>query len=244
MRGANGIQAILDHRSREFRFIAVATEMPEVHVLKVRRNQFRQDIGCRFVAEMPVAAHDPLLDAPRAAEIVLQQFHVVVCFLDQNIGSANPFHHQFRGVPQVGEETNAATIRVQHKTDGIISVMRNRERFDSDVAEFECGTRVEETKIEAGIFELQFDCFLGEAIAVNGNGQFVAECAEAVGVVGMFVRKKNAAETFGRATDLGETFADLFGAETGIDQEPGAAGLEVGAIAIGTAAENRELNRD
>ena len=183
-------------------------------------------------------------NAPRAAEIVLQQFHVVVCFQDQNIGSANPFHHQFRGVPQVGEETNAATIRVQHKTDGIISVMRNRERFDSDVAKLKRCTGVEETKIEAGIFKLQFDRFLGEAIAVNGNRQFVAERAETVGVIGMFVREQNTAETFRRATNLREPFADLFGTESGIDQETGVAGLEVGAIAVGTTAKDRELNRD
>ena len=122
--------------------------------------------------------------------------------------------------------------------------MRDGESFHRDFAKFKGGAGVEETKIEASVFELQFDRFLGEAIAVNGNRQFVAERTESVGVIGMFVREKDAAETFGGATDLGEAFSDLFGAETRIDQETGVAGLEVGAIAIGTTAENRELNRD
>ena len=122
--------------------------------------------------------------------------------------------------------------------------MRDGKCFHRDFAEFKGGAGVEETKIEAGCLELEFDCFLGEAIAVNGNGQFVAECAETVGVISMFVREENTAKTFRGATDLGETFADLFGTKTGVDQEPGVAGLEVGAIAVGTTAKDRELNRD
>ena len=122
--------------------------------------------------------------------------------------------------------------------------MRDGECFHRDFAEFKSSAGVEETKIEPSGLELEFDRLLGEAIAVNGDGQFVAERTEAVGVVGMFVREENAAQTFGCATDLREAFADLFGTETGIDQETGVAGLEVGAIAVGTTAENRELNRD
>jgi len=63
-------------------------------------------------------------------------------------------------------------------------------------------------------------------------------------VVGVLVREENAAESFGRAADLGETFANLFRAEPGIDQEARVTALEIGAIAIGTAAQDRELNRN
>ena len=122
--------------------------------------------------------------------------------------------------------------------------MRDGKCFHRDFAEFKGRAGVEEAKIESGAFELEFDCFLGETIAVNGDGQFVAERAETVRVISMFVREENAAKTFGRATDLGEAFADLFGTKTGVDQEPSVAGLEVGAIAVGTTAKDRELNRD
>ena len=88
---------------------------------------------------------------------------------------------------------------------------------------------------------MKFNRFLGETIAENGNGQFIAKSAETIGVVGVFVREENAAEPFGSAADLSEAFADLFGAKTGIDQEAGFSIFQVGAIAIGTTAEDREL---
>ena len=244
MRGSNGIEALLNDGAGEFGFVAVAAEVAEVNMLKIGGNEFSKDGGGGFVAEMAVATHDALFDAPRTAEVILQQLHIVVGFENQDVGSADSLHNELGGVPEVGEETDATAVGAEHEADGIVGIVRDGKCFHRDFAEIEGCAGVEEAEIEAGVFELEFDRFLGEAIAVNGDGQFVAERAEAVGVVGMFVREENAAETFGRATDLGEAFADLFRAETGIDQETRAAGFEIGAIAVGTAAENRELNRD
>ena len=55
-------------------------------------------------------------------------------------------------------------------------------------------------------------------------------------MIGMFVREKNAVEIFGRATNGSEAFADLAAGKAGVDQQPGFAGFEIGAIAAGTAA--------
>ena len=101
MGGADGIEAILNHGSGELGFVAVAAEMAEVNVLKIRGNKIGEDRGGGFVAEMSVPTHDALLDAPRAAEIVLQQFHVVVRFENQDVGGADPFHDEFCCVAEV-----------------------------------------------------------------------------------------------------------------------------------------------
>ena len=61
-------------------------------------------------------------------------------------------------------------------------------------------------------------------------------------MIGMFVREENAAESFGRAANLGEPFPNLAGAETGINQQARVATFEVSTITIRTAAQDRELN--
>jgi hypothetical protein len=146
-------------------------------------------------------------------------------------------------VTEIGEEADFAAVGAKHEANGIVGIVGNGKRFNANLADFESGTGAEKAQMEFGGFKLKFDRFLGEAIAENGDGKLVAESAEAVGMVGMFVSKENAAETFGSPTDLRETFANLFGAETGIDEKTGIAILEVGAIAVGAAAKDRELNR-
>ena len=232
MRSPDGIETILNNGAGQFGFVAVPAQMPEVNMLKIGGNKFGKHGSGGFVAEVPMATHDPLFDAPGAADIVLKQFHVVVRFEDQDIGSANTFHDELGCVTEISKETDATSIRAKHEANGIVGVMRDGKSFDGDFAELKGSAGVEETKIETGIFELEFDRFFGETIAVNRDGQFVAKRAKAVGVVGMFVREENAAQAFGRAANLGEPFTNLFGAETGIDQEASVARLEVGAIAV------------
>jgi hypothetical protein len=62
-------------------------------------------------------------------------------------------------------------------------------------------------------------------------------------MVPVFVCDEDSAQAFRRAADGGEPFPDLAGAEPGIDQEPGFARFEVGAIARAAAAKDGELNR-
>lgn len=196
-----------------------------------------------------MTAHDALFYTPWPLQVVLQQFHVVVSFQHQDVGGAYSFHHQLSGMPQIGQETNLATIGPQHKPYWVVSVMRDGECFDADFTDFEGGPGAEKAKIELNgllgpvAFELKLDGFLGEAIAVNRHRDLIAERAKAVGVVGVFVREQDAAETFRSAADLREALANLLRAETGIDQEAGISVLEICAIAVGAAAKDRKLNR-
>ncbi len=89
------------------------------------------------------------------------------------------------------------------------------------------------------LLELKFNRLARVAIAIDRDVQFRGEPDEAVDVVGMFVRDEDAGQPFGRATDGGKPFAGLAGAETGVDEQTGFPGFQVGAIAVGTTAENR-----
>ena len=62
-------------------------------------------------------------------------------------------------------------------------------------------------------------------------------------VVRMLVRDQNASEILWGAADGSEPLSNLAEAESRIDQDAGLFGLNVRAVASGTAAENRQVNR-
>ncbi len=59
----------------------------------------------------------------------------------------------------------------------------------------------------------------------------------------MFVSDKNPVKAFGSASNLREALPDLASAETGIDQDAGFVGFEVGAVPTGTASKNSQPDR-
>ena len=124
--------------------------------------------------------------------------------------------------------------------------MRHGKRFHADIAGFKGGAGAEQAKIEGPllhrVFELDLHRLLGEPVAIDWNAQFATKNAEAAGVVGMFVRQKDARKRFRGAANLREAFPDLLAAEPGINQQTGVPILQIGAIAVGTAAENRKLH--
>ena len=239
---AHRIELFLDDVPGQFRAIAIAAQVPEVHMLQIGRDQVGEEIGCRVVAEMAVAAHDPLLHAPGAADIVLKQFHIMVRFQHEDVGGPDAFHDQLCRVAEIGEETDSASARPQHKADWVISIVRHGKCFNSDRTNLEHCAGAEHAKIESGRLELKCDRFFREAIAKDRHGNLVAQGTEAVGMVGMLVGEENSGEAFRRPANLREPLANLLGAEPGVDQEPRIAGFEIRAITIRTAAQDRELN--
>lgn len=160
----------------------------------------------------------------------------------QNVRAPNPFDDQFGGMTEIRQETDVLFTRSQHEPDRVVRIVRHGKRFHTHLTHFERTARAEDAKIEPGL-ELHLDRFLGQAIAKDRNGQFGAERAEPVRVIGMLVREENARKTFRRTTDLGEPFPNLPGAEPGINQQARVSAFEVSAITIRTAAQDRELNR-
>src|ERR1043165_164624 len=61
-------------------------------------------------------------------------------------------------------------------------------------------------------------------------------------MIAMFVGDENSAEAFGRAAYRGEALSDLTDAEAGVNEHARFVGLDIRAVTIGTAAENRQMN--
>jgi len=120
----------------EFGSITIATEMAQIDVMKIRGDQFFENGGSGFVGKMTMAAEDALFHAPRTFWIVLQQFHVVICFEHEHVRTTHPFYNQFRGVAEIGKETDLMSARTQREADRIVRIVRNRKRVDTDLAHF------------------------------------------------------------------------------------------------------------
>ncbi len=189
---------------------------------------------------MAVAAGDALLETPGASGF-LQHFQIMIGFQHEDIGVANALKGEFGGVAEIGQKTDLAAGSAEHEADGIGSIMRNAECFDQDVADLKAAAGAEHAAVEFGL-ELEFDGFPGKPVAINGNVEFGTETDEAVDMVRVFVSDQDAGDAFGRAANGGEALPDLAAAETGVNEDTGLGGLQVGAIAAGTAAQNSQLN--
>ena len=91
-------------------------------------------------------------------------------------------------------------------------------------------------------FERPDGSILRAAIAKNRNMKFICEAENARDVIGMFVRDENGRKRFRRLADRGEALADLQWREARVHEDAGFAGLHIGTIASGTAAEDGELD--
>lgn len=163
----------------------------------------------------------------------------MVGFEDENVRRADAFDDKPGGVAEIGEEADVADSGAEEEAHGIAGIVRNAERFHGDITQLEGRTRVEQAVVEPGL-ELDFDGFLGEPVAIDRDLQFGGEHAEALGVVGVFVRDENAAQVFRSSSNSQQSLADLTGAESCVDEQAGIVSFQVGAVAAGTAGEDGE----
>src|SRR6266702_144722 len=70
--GSDLVEAIGHHTMGDFRPVALATEVAEVKMAQISRNDFRSGISGGFVREMPVTAQDALFKAPGPMRTFLQ----------------------------------------------------------------------------------------------------------------------------------------------------------------------------
>jgi hypothetical protein len=241
VRGAEFLKTLIDDALGKLGFVALAAEVTEIKMAQVSGHDLFGAIGGGFVGEMAVATENALFEAPGTTHTVLQHFHIVIGFQDEDVGGADALDNQLGDVAEISEKTNVGGLRAQEITDRVLRVVWNGKRFDKHVANFKTRAGGEQAAIEFGA-ELKFHRLLRFAIAVYGNLQFVAQNCETLNMIHVFVRDENAGEIFGRATDGSEALADLARAESGINQDAGFVGFEIGAIAIGTAAKNRQVN--
>jgi hypothetical protein len=190
---------------------------------------------------MPVPAKNALLKAPRPVRTFLQHFYVVVGFENEHMSGAHPLEYQFGGVAEIGQKPDIPLSGAEQKTNGILRVVGNAERIDSDIADFKAAASAEQSPIALKP-KLILESFLGWAVAIDRDSKFRAESRQALDVIGMFVGDKDAAQVLGDPADGGQSFPNLTQAESGIDEDASFTSFQKGAVTGGTAAKNRQTH--
>jgi hypothetical protein len=244
---------------REFGLVAFAAQVREVKVAQPGGHDLRGGFGGVHVREMAVAAQDALLERPRAARTILQHLHVVVGFEHEGVRVPDAVKHELGRVAEVGGKADVAVRGAQKISDRVLRVVRNGKRLDAHVADFKPRAGLEQPPVN-----FRFECVLGfqgevgflaplflerpnrsvlcVAVAINRDVKFIREAEQAGDVIRVFVGDQNGGEIFRRAADSGEALADLQRGKSGVHEDAGFGGLDVGAIAGGAAAEDGEFD--
>ena len=120
-------------------------------------------------------------------------------------------------------------------------VVRDGKRFHRDVAHVEAAPGAEEAEVQVRV-QGAFDFILGGAIAINREAEFFRDADETGDVIAVFVGDEDGREIFRRPPDAREPLADLTRAEAAVHQHAGFIGFDVGSVAGGAAAEDREFD--
>ena len=120
--------------------------------------------------------------------------------------------------------------------------MRNHERLYRDVAHLKTRAGGEQPAGETR-FELILDGFLRWPVAINRNMQLLAQHRQTLHMIRVLVRDQDSRQHLRRAANSGEALADLPQAKARVNEHASFIGLQVGAIAGRTAAEDGQANR-
>ena len=191
---------------------------------------------------MAVPTEDALFEAPGAMRAILQHFNIVVGFQDQNVRTTHPFKDQLGGVTEISQNADVSSVRPQQETDRVLRVMWNTESLDYDIGHFEGSSGVEQAVIQSR-FKLILERILRRAIAVNWDSQFLTQCCQSLHVVRMFVGDEDSRQILRSSPNEAKPSSDLPQTESGIDEEAGFVGFNVGAVTAGTAAQDCQANR-
>jgi len=136
----------------------------------------------------------------------------------------------------VGREKVPASAR-EGEADRVLSVVRYGKSIYLEVAEFECGTRVEQFP-----FWFRTEFWLqrpgGQNVGVYRWLEAFAECGEAGGVVSVFVSEKNRVDFLGFNASRFEHFAGTPATEADVDKDFAVFGDQQAAVARAAATEN------
>src|SRR5581483_5049486 len=199
----------------------------------------------RIIREMSMSGLDALFHRPGPMGIVLQELFVVVRLDDQGVHLPQPLHDHFRGVTEIGNETERARPSVKCETHGIDCVMRHRKSLHRDVAypEFRAGAKNSPVSMLVQ-GATAANRFRGLRIGVDGDLQFPAKNFEPANVVAMFVGKEDTIELLRSDTALLEADRDLARTEPAIDQNPAMIGGDERAVSGTAAAEHCQTEHE
>ena len=225
----------------QFRAIALAAQVAEIQMPQLCGHDLFGGSGSVFVGQVAVAAQDALFKTPRSAHAILQHLYVVIGFEHERIGWADAFNDKPGHVTEVGDESDVRAVGAEQKAHGVLRVVRDGEGIHDNVAHLEVAAGREKPIIESSVKRVG-NRFLGRAVAVDGDSQFVGKAGQALDVIGVLVGDENPVQALGRAANRGQPLPDLADTETRVNEDAGFLGLHVGAVASGTAAQDRQFD--
>jgi hypothetical protein len=200
---------------------------------------------------MAVTAGDALLERPGALGIGGEEVGAVVGLDDDDVALAELLADVLRGVAEVGEvgEGTARGKKVvgvavgETKTDGLLSVVRDGEGVDFEIAETEAGAGFEELPRGAmGGVEFRLHGATGGRIGEDLDVRMFLQAVDGGGVIPVFVREKNGVDAFEGFAGVGEEGGEFAGGEAGIDEDARTFGHEQRGVARTAGTEDAEAH--
>jgi len=200
------------------------------------------------IGKMPGAAHHALLDVP-GIRADLKHVEIVIGFEDEEVGVAEMVFHQLGKIAEVGDDGDFHAPGAEGEADGIGGIVGNRKGGDFDVADFEfnAGANVFDAlgSLRGRVGKHFFDFAVRRLGEIGGAIPIAGELREAVAMVGVLVGDENGVDVLGtRAAERFKAANELLAAETGVDEESGAARFEQRGIARAARSQNGNSKGD
>lgn len=231
--GANGFR-------RQFRRIAIATEVPKDSATELSFEEFAEDTGSSGIGKVAMPRHDALFDAPWALGAGLKEFFVVVRLNDHSVRGAHSLVHELGGKPQIREKSKGGPAVVENEADRLHRIMGDRECLDTDVTDTEIAAGDEQPPI-LGHALIATQRLGSETIAVNGCLEVFAPDIETAAVVTVLVGEENAIDLQWITATGAEPLESLLRTQAPVDQQPGLRRFHQRAISGAATAEDGEV---
>jgi len=225
---------------RQFRRIAVATEVPKHRATELPFEEFAEDTGSSGVRKMAMPRHDALFDAPWALGAGLQEFLIVIRLDDDSVRGADSLVHELGGKPEIREKSKGGATMVENEADRLHRIVGDRERLDIDVADTEIAAGDEQPPIlRHALIATQR---LGrEAVAIDGRLEVFAPDIETAAVVTVLVGEEDSVDLQWITAARAQALESLLRTQATIDQQPGLRRFHQRAVSGAATAEDGEV---
>ena len=224
----------------QLRGVAIAAEMTQDHALDFAREKLFDHRRGRRVRKMAVPRHDPLFHRPWPYLTGLEKFLIMIRLDDERVHFAQSFHEHLRGVPEVGDEAEAAASGVKGKADRLDRVVRYRKGLHRDIADREFRAGSEQPPVAMRAERTTADRLRGQRIAINRHVKLPAKHFQSADVISVLMSQKHAIELRRRHSAEREPHHELARAQAAIDEQPAMVGHDQRAISGAATAEHRE----
>jgi hypothetical protein len=229
--GGAAVQRFFGGEAREIGVVIFLGKMREDEVARAGVEAF--GVGEIFadgvIGKMTGAAENALLDDPGIGAD-FEHVEVVIGFEDQAISIAKMDFDEFGHVAEVGDDGQFCAVGAEGESDRVCGVVRNGEGVDVDVADGEALAGVNGFKTVESLAERVRKNALHRVQGGLGNVERgfpeSEHLGETVAVVGVLVGDEDAVEVVDGLLDGGEAGQSFTFAESRVNEEAGARGLE------------------